>query len=502
MANTKISQLPSATTPVVGTEVLPIVQSSATSKVSIANLTAGRAVSASSYEPTGSTAPTNGMYLPSANTLSISTNGIRTATFTNINNFDVGTNNPAAAQRFIQAVNTSSDPLAAASVAAKSDAQLLQITANSSTTAAISGITQAGKALLYAAGGSGSSGLQIWDASTTPQIDFILSTKIISTFSTAGNLDVGSSNSANTARFIRVKNDSTGSSAYATTTAQSDVQIASLQAYSSTYPAVSGITVAGKAVFYAAGGAGSSGLQIWDNSAAPQLDFIIGTKVVGTFSNGFNLDVGTGSNANTSRYVRAVNTNTGSSAFASVYSQSDTQIAQLQAYSSTYPSVSGITVAGKSALYSSGSGAGLLVWDNSTTPQIDFVVGAGVLAGTINSSGNWNFNTKTISGIGALTANSFIPNGSSVPTNGMYLPSANTVSISTNSAVAATFTSTGNFDVGTGNTTNTARFIRAVNASAGSSAYSTVTAQSNVQLAQLQAYSSTYPAASGITLAG
>ena len=46
MANSKISALTAATTPVAGTEVLPIVQSSATKQLSIANLTAGRAISA------------------------------------------------------------------------------------------------------------------------------------------------------------------------------------------------------------------------------------------------------------------------------------------------------------------------------------------------------------------------------------------------------------------------------------------------------------------------
>lgn len=49
MANTKISALTAATTPVAGTEVLPIVQSSTTKQVSIANLTAGRSVSAADY---------------------------------------------------------------------------------------------------------------------------------------------------------------------------------------------------------------------------------------------------------------------------------------------------------------------------------------------------------------------------------------------------------------------------------------------------------------------
>jgi len=46
MADSKISALPASTTPLDGTEVLPIVQSGATKQVSVANLTAGRAFSA------------------------------------------------------------------------------------------------------------------------------------------------------------------------------------------------------------------------------------------------------------------------------------------------------------------------------------------------------------------------------------------------------------------------------------------------------------------------
>jgi len=46
MADQKISALTSASTPLAGTEVLPIVQSGATVKVAVSNLTAGRAISA------------------------------------------------------------------------------------------------------------------------------------------------------------------------------------------------------------------------------------------------------------------------------------------------------------------------------------------------------------------------------------------------------------------------------------------------------------------------
>jgi len=55
MTNKKISALASATTPLAGTEVLPIVQSSATTKVSVADLTVGRAVTASSFAAVGDT---------------------------------------------------------------------------------------------------------------------------------------------------------------------------------------------------------------------------------------------------------------------------------------------------------------------------------------------------------------------------------------------------------------------------------------------------------------
>lgn len=45
MADTKISALPASTTPLAGTEVLPVVQSGTTKKVAVSDLTAGRTVS-------------------------------------------------------------------------------------------------------------------------------------------------------------------------------------------------------------------------------------------------------------------------------------------------------------------------------------------------------------------------------------------------------------------------------------------------------------------------
>ena len=59
MADKKISQLTGATTPLAGTEVLPIVQSGSTVKVSAANITAGRAVSMSTLA-VGTATPSTG----------------------------------------------------------------------------------------------------------------------------------------------------------------------------------------------------------------------------------------------------------------------------------------------------------------------------------------------------------------------------------------------------------------------------------------------------------
>jgi hypothetical protein len=57
MPNTKISALPAASTPLAGTELVPVVQGGITEQVSVANLTAGRAVSAASLALTTTPLP-------------------------------------------------------------------------------------------------------------------------------------------------------------------------------------------------------------------------------------------------------------------------------------------------------------------------------------------------------------------------------------------------------------------------------------------------------------
>jgi len=71
MADSKISALPASTTPLAGTEVLPIVQSSTTKQVSVANLTAGRTFDAlgmtlTSTDASAAAAPLLDLYRDSA----------------------------------------------------------------------------------------------------------------------------------------------------------------------------------------------------------------------------------------------------------------------------------------------------------------------------------------------------------------------------------------------------------------------------------------------------
>lgn len=86
MADKKISALTAATTPLAGTEVLPIVQSSTTKKVAVSDLTAGRNTTALSFTVTGASAPANGIYLSAANQVSVSANSTRAMTVTEYGN--------------------------------------------------------------------------------------------------------------------------------------------------------------------------------------------------------------------------------------------------------------------------------------------------------------------------------------------------------------------------------------------------------------------------------
>jgi hypothetical protein len=80
MANSKISALTSATTPLAGTEVLPIVQSSTTKQVSIANVTAGRVVDTAGITVTGYAGATAAIDVSGAGTLPARIRAVSTTT--------------------------------------------------------------------------------------------------------------------------------------------------------------------------------------------------------------------------------------------------------------------------------------------------------------------------------------------------------------------------------------------------------------------------------------
>jgi hypothetical protein len=105
MADKKISQLTLASTPLSGGETLPVVQTGATVQVSVNNLTAGRAVSATSisaglgaagtpaYTFTGDT--NTGMWSPAADTIAFSEGGVEAMRITSAGNVGIGTTTSA-----------------------------------------------------------------------------------------------------------------------------------------------------------------------------------------------------------------------------------------------------------------------------------------------------------------------------------------------------------------------------------------------------------------------
>ena len=101
MADTKISALPASSTPLAGTEVLPIVQSSTTVKVSVANLTAGRAVATGALTVTGTMSATTGAAVGGATAgaggLAFPATAVAVADANTLDDYEEGTWTPACA---------------------------------------------------------------------------------------------------------------------------------------------------------------------------------------------------------------------------------------------------------------------------------------------------------------------------------------------------------------------------------------------------------------------
>jgi hypothetical protein len=128
LADVKISGLPASTTPLAGTEVLPIVQGGQTRQVSVANLTAGRAVNATDLTLTGvatvpagsvgtpsitTTGDTNtGIFFPAADTVAIATNGAERMRVSSVGRVGIGTNNPSSSLTVYIAGSTTTTSIA------------------------------------------------------------------------------------------------------------------------------------------------------------------------------------------------------------------------------------------------------------------------------------------------------------------------------------------------------------------------------------------------------
>ena len=81
-----------------------------------------------------------------------------------------------------------------------------------------------------------------------------------------------------------------------------------------------------------------------------------------------------------------------------------------------------------------------LVQTADTTGSLIFQTNGTTTALTLDTSQNATF-------VGAGTATAFIPTGSSVPANGLYLSAANTIAFSSNTTIRASVNSTGNWTI-------------------------------------------------------
>ena len=92
-------------------------------------------------------------------------------------------------------------------------------------------------------------------------------------------------------------------------------------------------------------------------------------------------------------------------------------------------------------------------WSLVTNAMVD---SSAAIAGTKISP---NFGSQAVVTTGTSTAASFIPTSNTAPTNGLYLPAANNVAISTNGNGALFIDGNGNVGIGTGSPANYASFV-------------------------------------------
>jgi len=354
MADLKISALPASTTPLAGTEILPIVQSATTRQVSVANLTAGRAVSALSFTASGLTSG-RVTYAGTAGVLQDSANLLYSGTDLTVYGITVGRGANAQANTAIGA-----------------------------------------SALAVNVGGYNNTAV----GSSTLQANL----------SGVANTVIG--NSAMSLNQSGSSNTAIGSSALTyNLSGSNNVAIGEQSLYfGGSFTASSNNTAVGNSSLYECRGNQNTAIGYQSGNL-----LTTGTKnvILGSYSgNNGSLDIRTSSNN--------IVLSDGDGNARAWWSGANAQF------------FGGLTVTG---LTNSGLTSGRVTYAGAS--------------GLLSDSANLTFDGTNLTTGGSETAARFIPTGSTVATNGMYLPAANTLGFSTNSTERMRISSAGLVGIGT-----------------------------------------------------
>jgi hypothetical protein len=201
-----------------------------------------------------------------------------------------------------------------------------------------------------------------------------------------------------------------------------------------------------------------------------------GATTLGVFKNNGNILIGTttdnGGKLQVSGNILPVTDNTGNIGTSS-FTWSGGQFTNLVVDSTL--SVRGAIDLADNDILRLGSSDDWEFFHTSSNNYMDLNVGNLIIRDNTTTRFTFERTTGNITAVGSVTADSFIPSGSTIPTNGMYLPSANTIAFSTNTTERMRITSGGNVLIGT--TTDagfkldvnaTGRFVNAVLGGTGS----------------------------------
>lgn len=173
-----------------------------------------------------------------------------------------------------------------------------------------------------------------------------------------------------------------------------------------------------------------------------------------------------------------------------------------QALGSTVTDISGVTIGASTAstgAFTTLSASSTVTFSGGTANGVAYLNGSKVLTtGSALVFDGTNFSTT-----GSATATALIPSGSSVPTNGLFLPAANSVGLSTNTTERLRIDSAGNVAIGSSGTLAGVNLLINKNVTGGTTAYGGYvngTIQSDVTTLCVGVISAVSTAASAFTL--